>query len=163
MPATMKAPRAEKRLGCGYWGVWKGEQEHREPSVLVRARIGRKRKKTISEAKTKLQVAGLKTEVARMKKELRRKPYITTIASLAPHPFQVLQPIYVVIRKDDEAYVASFADANVNASGETEQEAYEILKDSLVSAFCVLSDNESDLGLEPQRQLAVLREFIREK
>ena len=60
-------------------------------------------------------------------------------------------------------YVASFADANVNASGENEVEALEFLKDSVISAYCVLSELEAELGEEPQRQLAVLREFIREK
>jgi predicted RNase H-like HicB family nuclease len=88
-------------------------------------------------------------------------PAFTPVTTLGPRPFQVIRPIFAVVREDDGAFVAFFADANINASGDTRTEALEMLKDSLASRFRFFTEHEADLGDEPQRQLAVLREFLR--
>ena len=83
------------------------------------------------------------------------------IQSLEPWPLDVIRPIYVVLQEDDGAFVASFIDANINASGESQLEAVEMLKDMLASSFRLFLAKEAILGKEPRRQLAVLRQFIR--
>lgn len=92
--------------------------------------------------------------------EARSASTNSVIASFAPAPITVLKNIPVTIRLDDGAYVASFVDANINASGETELEAFEMLKDQIAWFFQRFNEIESQLGEHPGRQLAVLREFV---
>ena len=57
--------------------------------------------------------------------------------------------------------MASFADANINTSGETQQEAYANLRELILDVLDSLTAlPESKLGPGPRRQLAVLREFV---
>ena len=55
------------------------------------------------------------------------------VASLAPEPYDVLAEIPVWVRPEEGSYVASFVDANVNASGETVNDAVGNLKDMMVA------------------------------
>lgn len=87
--------------------------------------------------------------------------FIAPISSLAPHPVELIKPIHAVVRFTDGAYVASFMDANINGSGESELEAFEMLKEMIVDLFEFMTDNEGTLGDEPRRQLTVLRQFLR--
>ena len=65
---------------------------------------------------------------------------------------------------EGESYVASFVDANVNASGETVNDAVDNLKDMMVALLESLGSlPKKRLGKGPARQLAVLRAFIRKK
>ena len=57
--------------------------------------------------------------------------------------------------------MASFVDANMNASGETQLDAIEMLKDVIASSFRLFLSKPAVLGEEPKRQLAVLRHFVR--
>src|SRR5947209_4931943 len=61
--------------------------------------------------------------------------FIVPITTLAPAPFDVLNEIKVVVQCTDEDFLASFFDANVNASGCNEVDAVENLKDILISRF----------------------------
>jgi len=90
-----------------------------------------------------------------------QRSVIVPIQSLEPGPVEVTQPILAVVYEEDGVFVASFADANINASGESQLEAVEMLKDVLASSFRVFIENEAVLGREPQRQLTVLRRFLR--
>ena len=84
------------------------------------------------------------------------------ISTFAPEPYEVLRPIPVLIRPDGDELVASFVEANINASGETQQEAFESLKSLLLDIFDSLRALPAErLGPEPARRLAVLRDFIR--
>jgi hypothetical protein len=84
------------------------------------------------------------------------------IATFAPEPYEVLRPIPVLVRPEGEEFVASFVEANVNASGETQQEAFESLKALVLDVFDSLRSHPAEkLGPEPARRLAVLRDFIR--
>lgn len=86
---------------------------------------------------------------------------IVSITTVAPEPYEILRPIHVVIHASEEDYVASFFDANVYASGDTEEEALRNLASRILDAFDTLSEEPYDtLGPEPQRQLTVLREFV---
>ena len=85
----------------------------------------------------------------------------TSVSTLTPAPFIVRRPIPVTIQVTDEDSIASFLEANVNASGDTLQEAFRNLCDMLIAKFDFLESlDPAKLGREPQRQLAVLREFV---
>jgi predicted RNase H-like HicB family nuclease len=86
----------------------------------------------------------------------------TKIQTVAPEPYELLQPIEVsIVASAHGDFVASFYDANIAASGDNEQEAFDNLKSFILDMFDSLSaEQESRLGPEPARQLAVLRVFL---
>ena len=92
----------------------------------------------------------------------RSSPVVVPIESLAPEAFHVIKPFHVVVRPQDDQYIASFFDANLSASGETRSEAISNLKDVVIATFDILSAvDESKLGPSPAQQKKVLGEFIR--
>jgi hypothetical protein len=89
---------------------------------------------------------------------------IVPIATFAPEPFEPLKEIKTVVEESEDEFIASFYDANVSAGGSNRQEAYENLKDLLLSRFDYLDKMPpQQLGPALQRQIAVLREFIRRR
>lgn len=124
----------------------------------------------------RMQVLSLESRVARLEKshestELKSAPKnsqsanssscIVPIQSLATSEFILIMPILAVVQDEDGAFVASFFDANVNASGDTQLDAIEALKERLIITFRLYTERESELGELPRRQLSVLREFIK--
>jgi hypothetical protein len=99
--------------------------------------------------------------VAALEQQIQRRSVIVPIQDLVPSKVEVVKPILAVVQEDEGAFVASFVDANLNASGETQLEAIEMLKDVIASSFLLFTGKEAVLGDEPQRQLAVLRHFVR--
>ena len=95
--------------------------------------------------------------------ELEAASQVTVpIESLAPEPFEVIRPIIAIVRRHGDEYVATFYDANVNASGETETEAVFNLKDMIVATCELLSAHDpAKLGPGSAQQKAVLEEFLR--
>ena len=89
------------------------------------------------------------------------------INSFDPERYEALSEIPIIIREigdEDDNYVARFADANVNASGDSPREAIANLKSALLAKFEYFSSLPSrKLGPEPRRQLAVLKSCIRRK
>jgi predicted RNase H-like HicB family nuclease len=93
--------------------------------------------------------------------ERRADTKIVPIQTFAPEPYTLLRPISVLIEDSEDGYLASFFDANIGTSGETEQEAFENLKSLVLDIFDSLSREASErLGPEPARQLAVLRSAV---
>jgi predicted RNase H-like HicB family nuclease len=91
-------------------------------------------------------------------------PVVVPIPTLAPKPLRLKKDIPILLQSNGEEYVASFLDANINASGETQAEAVDNLKDILAAVFEKLrSLSPAALGTGPTRQLAVLTEFIESK
>jgi hypothetical protein len=88
---------------------------------------------------------------------------IVPLTTLAPEPLELERPIPIVIRPVDDGYVATFFDANINMSGDTEQEAFENVKLLLIDIYEELDAGAKALGPELERQLAVLRTYIRRK
>jgi hypothetical protein len=82
-------------------------------------------------------------------------------ASTSPKPYRVKRPIPVVVREHDGVFLASFVDANINASGETAHEAFETVKALMLDMFDHLS-RQAKLGPKLAKALAALREFIDE-
>lgn len=124
------------------------------------------------ELKTNLRNAadwtGQTGEVLKLLKELssaiggqQKGPAMTLqINSLQPEPFKLLQPIPVLIQPQGPEWVASFYDANLHASGETEQEAFDNLRSVILDVFESLGQDKAELGPGPAKQIAVLRTFI---
>ena len=84
------------------------------------------------------------------------------ITTFTPEPYELLRQIVVVIHPNETGYTAGFFDANIHASGDTEEEALRNLKSVILDTFDALSTEPPDqLGPEPKRQLAVLSEFLR--
>ncbi len=91
-------------------------------------------------------------------------PLLIPVESLAPEPYAVIKPIPAVVRKEDDEYIASFFDANLAASGDTQAEAIFNLKDIIVAALELFADtDEGHLGPGPLRQKRVLEEFVLER
>lgn len=87
---------------------------------------------------------------------------VVPITTFAPEPFEVLRPMSAVIQPIGDEHLATFFDANINASGETQEEAFANLKDVLLGTFQMLEQmSESQLGPGPKRRRAVLSECIR--
>jgi len=76
-------------------------------------------------------------------------------------PYKVKRPIPISLQRRVDGYVASFVEANVNSSGDTQQEALANVEELILDVFDSLSSMPpSKLGPGPARQLAVLREYI---
>src|SRR6266404_9606395 len=97
-------------------------------------------------------VAGLKEQL----EDLHKLPVIVPISTLAPEPYELIREIKVVVQPDDDSFVATFFDANINASGNTQVDAVANLKDMLIAVFVSL-EKEPKLAKGTARQLAVLR------
>ena len=117
-------------------------------------------------AETELRVGILEKVVLELRHSLMeltsRQTITVPITTLAPEPITLRHPIFVVVQPEGDEFSATFFDANINASGDTQTEAVDNLKEILVSAYRRLSDlGESRLGPGPRKQLAVLRTIIR--
>ena len=119
---------------------------------------------TAALAKIESEICSLRNELETLKETMapREATLRVPIQSLDPEPFEVASPLEAVIRPSGDGFVATFFDANVNASGETETEAFDNLKDMLVATFTEFTRlGEDRLGPGPTRQLAVLKRFLR--
>jgi hypothetical protein len=89
---------------------------------------------------------------------------IVPIQTVEPEPFDLIREIKVVVRPSDEEFVASFFDANVNASGCTFADAVSNLKAMLLRRFDYLDKMPiAKLGPALIKQIAVLRTIIRRR
>jgi hypothetical protein len=89
---------------------------------------------------------------------------IVPISTFDPEPFDLLKEIKVVVRPRDDEFVATFFDANVNASGCNETDAVDNLKGALIRRFDHLDKMPPEkLGPAMAKQIAVLRTLIRRR
>jgi hypothetical protein len=108
----------------------------------------------------------LTNEVTMLKGEIQRlhklRTYVVPLTTLTPSPFQMIQQIPVTIEGDGEDFTATFVEANVSASGETEADAIANFKDSLLSSYEILEGMPSnELGSLPARQWAILQDVVK--
>lgn len=90
--------------------------------------------------------------------------FLVPISTLAPEPYDLLQEIKAVVQPSDDEFIATFFDANVSAAGPNETAAVANLKDVLIATFQRLDELPAKrLALVKNRQLAVLREFIKKR
>jgi hypothetical protein len=105
------------------------------------------------------EIASLKERVAAVEAQ---QAITIPVESLAPEPYEVIRPFHVVLQPAGDEYFATFFDANIAATGGTQREAVENLKDLVVTAFDLLTGREeSELGPGPLHQISVLKQFIR--
>jgi len=84
--------------------------------------------------------------------------------SIDSDQLEVVQPFAVALRGDTDGdnFVAKFSDANISASGDSFPEAIGNLVDLIETKFLHFSELPlTQLGTEPRRQLAILRQFFR--
>ena len=83
------------------------------------------------------------------------------IHSLGPG-YDVIKPIQVSVKQKDDAFIASFEEANAHVAGDTWDEAVADLKYYLMDLLdSLMSHAPQRLGPGPRRQLAVLQSFFR--
>ncbi len=148
---TAEAPRAE--TGTLATHVLVSVTEHQEQRQEVMGAI----------TALNRNVAGLVRRVKKLEETVAvtRVAIPATINTLAHFGLKVKKPIPVVIEGDGEDFIASFLDANVSASGDNVQEAFQNLCDILAAEYTLFESLPDDrLGREPKRQFSVLREFV---
>ena len=89
---------------------------------------------------------------------------LVPVETLEPEPYELVRPVLIVVQPDNGSFIATLFDANINASGDTQQDAVANLKDMLVTLFERLErEPRANLGKGPAMQLAVLRRILRGK
>ncbi len=86
------------------------------------------------------------------------------INDLGEDGYELLRPVPVTIRPEEGEFLASFFDANIHATGATDQEAYDNLRSLILDTFDSLASvPASELALPVGRQARVLRRFVKAK
>jgi hypothetical protein len=111
------------------------------------------------------ELAALRNEITTLKSIIEqlvsRRNIIVTITTLYPDPFRLLRDLPVNLEIDEDDCVATWYEANISASAESEGDAIAYFKAQLVSAFVLFeSTPESEMGPLPLRQWSVLRQSI---
>ena len=92
----------------------------------------------------------------------KSRSFTVQLETLTPEGYQLIRPISAVLEGNGDDFTASFLEANISGTGDTEADALSALKDALVSTFEALDHlaNE-DLGPLPARQKVVLTSVMR--
>ena len=176
-PNWTDAASMSLRMAQGFWGCSLAHEETASEAEALRLRQpqegwaeslrqGIERLVELLDARRResSRVDRLEQEVQELRKGLaaltESRPVPVPMTTLAPEPFEVRRPIPVVVRPAGEEHVATFFDANISMSGDTEEEAVSNLRELIVDVFDELEADEGNLGPEPARQLAVLRAFM---
>ena len=85
----------------------------------------------------------------------------STISALPDAPYTLLRPIPVRLEPgEDGGWVARFEEANIGMSGGDPEDARQMLAEDIVETFALFLAEEATLGPGPQRQLAVLKQYL---
>ena len=99
---------------------------------------------------------------ARVPKPEMQCPVIVPVETFVPEPYELLRPFHVVVQPYEDEYLATFFDASIGATGDTQEEAVANLKELILALYVRLSDlDEPQLGPEPCRQRRILQSLIR--
>lgn len=86
------------------------------------------------------------------------------IEDFGPEPYEAVRRMEVAIRAEQSAFVASFFPANVHASGDTDQEAFDNLRTLILDTVDLLTETpEASLSEELRRQRATLFQYVRRR
>ena len=92
--------------------------------------------------------------------EMAPQPF-TVFITMIPKPLKLRRDIPVLIQPNGDDFVATLVDAGISATGDTDVEAIDNLKDIITQKFSLFEAMpESKLGKIPRNQLAVLRSLI---
>jgi predicted RNase H-like HicB family nuclease len=90
-----------------------------------------------------------------------QRTFVVPLSTLAPEPLQLKLNIPATIEGDGDDFTATFTEANVSASGDTEADAIANLKESIVATYKILeSIPVSEMSALPARQWNVLKSAI---
>jgi hypothetical protein len=107
-------------------------------------------------------VDALEAEVKLLRRVTRS--VIVPIETFAPYPFEVVNLFHVVVEPVDGEFEANLYDANIGASGDTQTEAIENLKDIMVNLFEHYSKaDEKKLGPGPAAKWAILKTLLKKR
>ncbi|MDZ4820182.1 MAG: hypothetical protein SGJ20_14535 [Planctomycetota bacterium] len=109
---------------------------------------------------TNEKIAALESTIVAIQHQIANGPITIPIQSLNDDQLVVIKEILAVVQEDEGAFVATFFDANINASGDSQIEAVEMLKEMLASSYRLFVNREQELGTRPRQQLATLRKHI---
>ncbi|MBZ0147206.1 MAG: hypothetical protein K8F62_06635 [Pseudorhodoplanes sp.] len=84
------------------------------------------------------------------------------ITDLGNRKYRLIAPILVSVREEGGEWIATFADAELSRSGETQAEAIDWLKSSVIDLYEFFR-GEKHLGPLPQRQFQVLSGYLGQK
>jgi hypothetical protein len=107
----------------------------------------------------------LTSEMQELREEIRQlcrtRTFVVPLTTLSPGPLHITQHIPVTIEGDGEEFTATFTEANISASGETEADAIANFKESLVSTYAFLESlPANERGPLPARQWEVLKSAL---
>lgn len=106
-------------------------------------------------------VTHLSERLSKLEASAPMMPLRIAIGSFAPEPYLLRRPMEVVVEQVEDGFVATFFDANISASGDNQQEAFDNLKSLILDIYDSLcAEPPERLGPEPRRQLAVLESFL---
>ncbi|MGD0092240.1 MAG: hypothetical protein ABSE73_20180 [Planctomycetota bacterium] len=89
---------------------------------------------------------------------------IVPVDTLEPEPIEIVKPFHVVVQPYEDEFVATFFDANISATGCTEQEAVANVKDMIVMEFNFLEPKaDKDLGAALRRERSVLCAMLKRR
>jgi hypothetical protein len=108
------------------------------------------------------ELAALRNEITTLKAIIEqlasKRNIIVMITTLYPDPFRLLRDVPVNLEIDEDDCVATWYEANISASAESEGDAIAYFKAQLVSAFVLFETTpESEMGPLPLRQWNVIR------
>jgi predicted RNase H-like HicB family nuclease len=104
------------------------------------------------------------TRIQRQCERTLLTPLCVPISTFAPEPFEVIRNFSVVVRPEEESFVATLFDANISSSGETQEEAVENVKDLILMIFQGFEhEDDRELGPAMIRQKHALMSLIRRK
>ncbi len=120
----------------------------------------------VEKKKMELRFSLMESAMSELKSQLNAlaaaKTRIVPIATFAPELYEVLKPILVSVQAVEDEFEAGWYDANIHTTGENEEEAVSNLKSLMLDYFDSLSKEPAEkLGIEPTRQLAVIKTFIK--
>ena len=83
------------------------------------------------------------------------------IESFYPEPYRVKHPFTAVVAPEEDEFVASWFDANIHASGDTEEQAVASLKSVILDSFDRLSEmTDRELSTVLRKQRDILRSHV---
>lgn len=87
-----------------------------------------------------------------------------SIQEFGEEKYEVIKPILVVVQPEDGEFLGSFFEANIHATGETDQEAYDNLRLMILDTYESMAEvPESDLAPVASQQWKVLQRYVRRR
>ena len=90
------------------------------------------------------------------------RSYVDWITDLPSEKFSLTEDIPVMYERGEGGeWVASFQEANIHVSGENQTDAFETLRNYINKTFDILLREEKNLAPVAEKQLSVLKSYIR--